>query len=233
MNRNLRKLLIYLIIPALLAGIFIAGYFSGNVRIQELIAPRMNREYGLLENLQNLFLLAIIALTAYGLSRKRIRFEKMLLILVLLGVVFILLEEIDYGRHHYRYLIGNPVIDRGKDRNTDLNIHNLGNLNKIFKLVLDLGMIAVFVLFPLVTWKNRNRTVRYLRPDPWCILTMGVMFLVSWSTKALTGAGRGMDGALRSNTAEFRELIVYYLFLIYLWGLIRRRNYTPKIGTRE
>ncbi|MFH1037410.1 MAG: hypothetical protein V1789_01905 [PVC group bacterium] len=228
MRNYLLKLLIYLIIPVLLAGIFIGGYFSGNVRIQELIAPRTNREYGGLENLQNLFLLAIIALAAYGLSRKRLPFEKALLILVLLGGVFILLEEIDYGRHHYRYLIGDPVNDRGKDTNTDLNIHNRGNINQVFKQTLDIGMIAFFVLFPLITWKSGNRMVRYLRPDPLCILTMGIMLMASRSAKAFNIMGLGMDGALRSNTAEFREVIVYYIFLVYLCGLIFRRGFRPE-----
>ncbi len=225
-RRNyLRKLLVYLVIPLLLSALFIAGYYFGNLRIQEVIAPRMNREYGLLENLQNLFLLAMIALTAYGLYRKRLLFEKILLVMVLLGGIFLLLEEVDYGRLHYRYLIGNPVEDRGKDRNTDLNLHNRGNLNQVFKHTLDFGMIAFFVLFPLATGKSRHRMVRYLRPDPWFIITMVITLLASRTAKAFSGMGLGGDGGLQSNTAEFRELLVYYIFLVYIWELIFRRRY--------
>ncbi len=223
-----KKLLIYLIIPALISLIFVWGYFSGDLRVQELVAPRMNREYGLLENLQNLGLLALIALAVYGLTRKRLRFERVILVCVLAGGVFLFMEEIDYGRFHYRYLIGNPIDSRVKDaegKDSDWNIHNLGNINQLFKRTLDLGMIAFFIIFPLVTWKSTNRLIRYLRPDPWFILTMVTMLAVSRYSKALNMAGLGMDGALRANTAEFRELIVYYVFLIYLLTFIFRRRY--------
>lgn len=226
----IRKLLIYLIIPALISLIFVWGYFSGDLRIQELVAPRMNREYGLLENLQNLGLLALIALAVYGLTRKRLRFERVILACVLAGGIFLFMEEIDYGRHHYRYLIGDPIDDRGRDtegKGSDWNIHNLGNINQLFKRTLDMGMIAFFIIFPLVTWKSTNRMIRYLRPDPWFILTMVAMLAVSRCSKLLVRAGLGMDGVLQSNTAEFRELIVYYVFLIYLLTFIFRRRYVP------
>jgi hypothetical protein len=232
----IRKLLIYLIIPALISLIFIWGYFSGDLRIQELVAPRLNREYGLLENLQNLGLLAVIALTIYGLIRKRLCFKRVILICVLAGGIFLFMEEIDYGRHHYRYLIGDPIDDRGKDaegKGSDWNIHNLGNINQLFKRSLDMGMIAFFILFPLVTWKSINRLIRYLRPDPWFILTMVTMLAVSRYSKALNRAGWGMDGVLQSNTAEFRELIVYYVFMIYLLTFIFRRRYLSILENQQ
>jgi len=225
-----KKLLIYLIIPILISLSFVWGYFSGDLDIQELVAPRINREYGILENLQNLILLALIFLTVYGLIRKRFRFERVILVCVLAGSIFLLLEEMDYGRNHYRYLIGNPIDNRledGERGNIDWNIHNQGNLNQIFKQSLDQGLIAFFVIFSLVTWKSTNRMIRYLRPDHWFILTMVAMLAVSRYSKALNKAGLGMDGALRSNTAEFRELIVYYVFLVFLLTFIFRRRYIP------
>ncbi len=225
-----RKLLIYLIIPALISLIFVWGYFFGDLRIQELVAPRLNREYGLLENLQNLVLLAVIAIAAYGIIRKQLRFERVILFCVLFGGIFLFMEEIDYGRHHYRYLIGDPIDNRIKDvedDNSDWNLHNLGNINQLFKRTLDMGMIAFFIIFPLVTWKSTNRLIRYIRPDPWFILTMVTMIAVSRYAKALNRAGLGMDGALQGNTAEFREIIVYYVFLAYLITFIFRRRYRP------
>jgi len=56
---------------------------------------------------------------------------------------------------------------------------------------------------------------------------MVTMLAVSRYSKALNKAGLGMDGALRSNTAEFRELIVYYVFLVFLLTFIFRRRYIP------
>lgn len=232
----IRKLLIYLIIPALISLVFVWGYFYGDLRIQELVAPLINREYGWLENLQNLGLLLLIALAVYGLTLKRLRFERVILVCVLIGGIFLFMEEIDYGRHHYRYLIGDPIDNRVKDtegEQSDWNLHNQGNLNQLFKHVLDMGMIAFFIFFPLVTWKSTNRLIRYLRPDPWFILTMVVMLAVSRYSKALNRAGLGMGGALQANTAEFREIIVYYVFLVYLLTFIFRRRYISKSGIPE
>jgi len=223
-----KKPLIYLIIPVLISLIFIWGYFSGNLRLQDLIAPVLNREYGLLENFQNLILIAVIILAGYGIARKRLFFEKVILVCVLAGSTFLFMEEIDYGRHHYRYLIGDPIDDRVKDvegNGSDWNIHNQGNLNQIFKQILDQGLIAFFVIFPLVTWKSTNRMIRCLRPDPWFILTMVTMLAVSRYSKALNKAGLGMEGALRSNTAEFREVLIYYVLLIYIITFVFRRDY--------
>ena len=232
----IKKLLVYLIVPSVISLIFVWGYFSGELRIQELVAPRINREYGLLENLQNLILLAVIALAVYGLIRKRLVFERVILVCVLIGTLFLLMEEIDYGRLHYHYLIGDPIHDRVRvteGNGSDWNIHNLGNINQLFEHTLDIGLIVFFIIFPLVTWKSTKHMIRYLRPDPWFILTMVAMLAVSRYSKALNRDGLGLDGALQGNTAEFREIIVYYVFLIYLLTFIFRRRYVPEPEIRQ
>ena len=218
-----RKLLIYLIIPVLISLIFIGGYFSGNLRLRDLIAPVMNREYGLLENFQNLILIVVIIMAVFGIVRKRLLFEKIILGFILAGALFLFLEEIDYGRLHYNYLIGNPLHDRGT--NHDWNLHNLSNVNQFMKLGMDLGMIVFFFVFPLITWNSTNRRIRYLRPDPWFMLTLVAMFIISHIAHAIDGTGLGMDGALRSNTAEFREVLIYYILLIYVITFVSRRDY--------
>ncbi len=224
-REKVRKIIIFLGIPVLLSAIFIGGYFSGNHRLQELVAPLMNREYGLLENFQNLLLLAVILLAGYGIFRKRLLFEKIILGCILIGTLFLFLEEIDYGRLHYYYLIGQPIHDRGN--NQDWNLHNLNQVNLFLKLGLDMGMIIFFIIFPLVSWKSTNRLIRYLRPDPWFILTIIMMFIISRISHALNHAGLGMNGALRRNMAEFREMNIYYVFLLYLVQFIFWRNYLP------
>ena len=227
----IKKLLVYLIVPSGISLIFVWGYFSGDFQIQELVAPWINREYGLLENLQNLCLLAVMVLAVYGLIRKRLVFERVMLVCVLAGTLFLFMEEIDYGRHHYRYLIGDPIDNRIKDveaDSSDWNLHNLGNVNQLFKHTLDIGLIVFFIIFPLVTWKSTKQMIHYLRPDPWFILTMVTMIAVSRYAKVLNKAGLGMDGALQGNTAEFREIIVYYVFLVYLITFIFWRRYVPE-----
>ena len=221
-----RKLLLYLIIPAAISLFFIWSYFSGNLRLQELVAPVINREYGLLENFQNLLLLAVILLSGYGIFRKRLIFEKIILGCFLAGALFIFLEEIDYGILHTNYLAGNPLHDRSA--NHDWNLHNLSDINHFLKLGLDFTLIGFFLVFPLAAWKSTNRIILYLRPDLWFILTLTAMFIISRIAHALNRTDLGMDGALRNNMAEFREVNVYYIFLVYLIEFIFRRDYLTK-----
>lgn len=225
------KLLIYLIIPVLISCFFIGGYFSGDLGLQQLIAPIINREYGLLENFQNLLLLSLIIMTGYGIIRKRHIFEKIVLGCILLMVLFLFLEEIDYGRLHYSYLIGNPLTDRGT--NNDWNIHNLSNFNQFMKRGLDLFMIGFFCIFPIVSWKSKSPMVRYFRPDPWFIVIIITMFVISHLAHMINNAGLVMDGALKNNMAEFREVNIYYIFLIYLIDFIFRRKYCLNSGSAK
>lgn len=224
-----KKLVIYVVVPAALTLPLIAAYFSGIDWLQQLVAPRFNRELGLLENLQNAFLLAIIVMTAYGIRRKPFRAEKAVMIILMLGTVFVLLEEIDYGKHYYDYMIGRPwYADTGFR-----NIHNMGDTTDVLKRFADIGMVLFFVVLPLAFAKSRNDLLRYITPDRFFILTMITMFAISKLAHFLADAGVGTTGPIRKNISEFRELLVYYVFMIYLLGLVFRRDYTSYKGRAE
>ena len=82
-SATMRKLVIYLVVPAGVTLALILAYFSGVSWLQALVSPRIagmhpdsSREFGLLENLQNLYLLGIVVVAAWAVKRKTLRIEK-------------------------------------------------------------------------------------------------------------------------------------------------------------
>jgi len=67
--------------------------------------------------------------------------------------------------------------------------------------------------------ETRNRTLRLLVPSKWVLAAVAVTIVVSWLAHVLDDAGlgiiNGVQGNLHLNISEFRELNIYYLFLVY------------------
>ncbi len=228
-----KKIVVYFVIPAVVTLALIAGYFSGIGWVQQAVSPRIpqlgpssGREFGLLENIQNLLLLVIIATTAGGARRKALRLEKAAMAFLTVFAVFILLEEIDYGRHYYEYFAGIPPHEAAQVR----NIHNVGNLTNVIKGCLNVGMGLLFVVFPLAFAKSRSPALRYLAPDRWCILTMVAMVGCSRLAHALRDAGWDTQLTVNKNISEFREVSIYYIFMVYLYTLVFHRTYAANLS---
>ena len=220
---SLKKITVFLLIPGIGSALLIAAYFSGTPWLRAIISPSINREYGLLENLQLLMLLIIIACAAFGIVIKRTRTEKTIMAVILAASLFMFLEEFDYGLHYYRLLTGNPLVDSETEK--FINVHNIGEASPKFKLVGDLTLIVLFIVFPLFFSRSRNRLLRYLTPDRFFILTVILMFVISRIAHVLEDGGVGGAGSLHGSISEFRELLTYYVFALYFFELVFRRNY--------
>ena len=225
-----RKVAIYLIVPALVSLALILAYFSGLSWLQALVSPRIagmhpdsSREFGLLENLQNLYLLAIVAVAACAVKRKTLRIEKAAFAALVLFSLLVFLEEIDYGLHHYEYSKGITFFQAAQTR----NLHNIGDANKVLKRLVDAMMILLFVIAPLAFAKSRRPLLRYLTPDRYAILTMAAMFTLSRLAHFLRDVGAGTPGTISKNISEFRELTIYYIFLVYLADIVFYRRFAP------
>jgi hypothetical protein len=228
---SLNKITIFLIIPAALNLILIAAYFSGIGWLQEIISPSINREYGLVENLQIIFLLGIVVIAAFGLKIKKTRLERWIMAVILLGALFIFLEEIDYGLHFYKLISSQPL---GEVESPEyINIHNIGNNTSRFKNVGDIGMIFLFIIFPLIFSRSRHSLIRYLTPDRLFIATMVLMLVISKFAHILGDCGVGNHGTLHGAISEFREVIIYYIFAVYFFELVFRRNYSSQSIRRQ
>jgi len=91
----------------------------------------------------------------------------------------------------------------------------------------DAGIIVMFVLFPLFCADSTRPLVRYLVPDRFSILTAISMVAVSKLAHALKDAGIGGRGTISKNISEFRELLIYYIFIVYLIEVMFRRAFQP------
>jgi len=219
----------HLVLPAVMSLVLIGMYFSGQTYLQNLVAPTMktmplfsSREFGMLEMLQNFLLLYICFYTIRCfLAASNVSIKVFALMLTILAV-FTLLEEIDYGAHFFEYMGGQH---RSLDvENWDRNWHNKigsGGVQNVsyMKMAVNVAILAGFVLGPLLLGNSRNPVIRILVPSKWMIATVVLIVLLSqlahWLDDAGHGVIDGVAGNLYLNISEFRELNMYYLFLLY------------------
>lgn len=235
---DLRRLSVFVLIPVVVTLVCLGLYFSGVPWMERLVAPSMDgmyvntwREFGLVENLQNLLLLATIAVTVTGLGRKPHLWERLLLGAIGLLALFVFLEEVDYGLHWYEWLRGIGADEAAEVRNW----HNQSGRTSVLKRVVDVGMLTGFVLLPLLLRGRAGPVVDYLLPSRWFAATLVCVIGLSELAHALNDAGLNPDGALESNMSEFRETITYYAGLVYVVEFVffrRSPGLPPGTATR-
>jgi len=205
--------------PTMVVGLMVYMYFSGIEWMQTLVAPRKNREFGLLENLQNVILILAAVVAAQGIRRKTLMLEKIAFFIVLLGSVFLLLEELDYGIHFMELLRGETI---------KVDIRNLHNLNDsrylpLIDLIVFSILILFFCIYPLAARRSSNPWVRYLAPEFYSIGTVVSMVAVFQIAYFIYTQDVPHNLSLNSNTTEFDEVFVYYIFFIYFFELVYKR----------
>ena len=114
--------LIFVAIPCAINLLLVGMYFSGIPFIQHLVVPNLPnmvqaREFGILENLQNIYLLGMTFMGVMAIRIKEAPLEKIGAVLFTIFAAFIFLEEIDYGLHWKEYLAGTPLEEQQQVRN--------------------------------------------------------------------------------------------------------------------
>jgi hypothetical protein len=224
------------VLPSALTLAMLGLYYSGIAPLQAIVAPILPglhsfswREFGALEHIQTLMLLAIVILLADAVIRLREPSLKWASALLCAAFVFVFLEEVDYGFHIYELLTGSN--QSLSPDNWNRNLHNrsteLGTEYEFFmKSSGDLALLLAFVIAPFMLRNARNATIRLLRPSRWMAATVVVMAVFSVVAHALEDAGLGVidgvPGPLTRNASEFRELNMYYMFLLYFFELRER-----------
>jgi len=212
----------YWIFPSILSGIFIYMYFSGIPFLQELVSPSINREFGLLENVQLIFLLICISLSIKGITKSQIKFDKLIFTLLALGFTFLFLEEIDYGLHYLEFF-------NLREAETEVrNLHNQGNLLGYMKKTMYAVVFIFFIILPFLQEKFNKFYLATWIPSKLIIIT--AMCLTIWSQIAqfIYHSTIETNNSLEKNISEYEELLVYYLFLVYVIEMIQRKN--PKFA---
>ena len=214
----------YWIFPTIIGGILVAMHFSGISWMQTFISPSTHRELGAPENIQNLIIFSVIIIAIQGAKRKVWKIEKSAFVIVAATSLFLLLEEMDYGRHIYKYFI-DPTF---KWEIWNVHFMQQGLLNKILLVVVYTMLPLFFCLLPFVARKSSNLWLKYLSPEPHSLGTVLGMVLVSQISQFLNNLDTFAEFSRQSGMimSEFGEGYVHLLFFLYFYEIIYKRH-TP------
>lgn len=211
------------IIPLAVLIPLLIMYFSGVVWAQEIVCPSIDREFGVAENLQIVLLLMILVVNIIATARKKDRIEKVIFTLLAFFTLFVLLEEIDYGAHFLSYFKGNSdtffLELTGKT-----NVHNLGNNAKIFKRSIYPLMLVLFIISPFYVQKFKNPVIKYLIPSKWFLITAIITIFSYVVPRLIVELNILEDGGFGINIGEFSEIMIYYIFFLYLYEIIFKKD---------
>jgi len=210
-------------------------YFSGISLLQQIIVPTIPhlheaswREFGLPEILQNVFLLAIIAILFCAAIKKTARLDKCLYGFATLAFLFLFLEELDYGIHYYEIITGDLTHGGARNWHNQSGDDGKQNAGKI-KKVLDAATILLFVLLPLISrlkWLKSISSRTVVVPVGYFVGAIVIAVILSKFAHKLDDAGygviNGIQGQLHNNISEFRETSMYYIYLLYALQLVSK-----------
>lgn len=207
--------LLYWGYPLIVSFILMMCYFQGPDWIQELAASSYNREFGLVENTQNILLL-FTSYVAFRLFRiPHSRWLRIAYLLIFLTALFVFLEEIDYGHHYINY-----INDAGADQlRINHNIHNIPNVNNQLRLFF-YCLIAIFIIIlPFFPSRRLPRLLTHFVSNIRLQLTVLAFLVISKMAGTFNNLSDRTNMALNGNISEFEELPLYYLFLMYVYSL--------------
>ena len=215
----------YWIFPAALLSLLMALFFSGIPIFVKIINPPLNREWGMLENIQLVIVAVMIGVSFYAMWTKGPKLQKLGFGLIFVFAVFVFLEEIDYGAHFREYFSG--------ERRSQLsiltgvyNIHNRGQYTAaIIKRSVYFLMLIIFIIAPYLKHAIKNDLISYLIPYPKIVLTAVLTVLVELTARLLVPLNNLRLENLTMDIGEFSEIMVYYVFLLYVIQLAFEKEF--------
>jgi len=219
----------YWIFPYLLLIILMIFYFLGTHFLVEIVVPESNREYGLLENIQLVLILGIIILSLYVVFTNHALLQKLGFGLLGVMAIFIFLEEMDYGDHFIKLFTEGNQRSFYFEKFGKVNVHNQkGDILVYMRRTPYVIIFILFTILPFVDKKYFHPIFSYIIPKPRMAL-MIVLFAFAYITpRWLVDFNIFEVGSLGigDNIGEFTELIVYYIFFIYIYHIIFDKNWT-------
>ncbi len=213
----------YWIFPYVLLLVLMGMYFSGVDFLAMLVAPESNREYGILENVQLIFILGIIIISFYVLIKKPNKLQKLGFGLLAILAIFIFLEEMDYGDHFIWYF------SHGTQRSAFLeafgtnSVHNQeGDILMYMRRTPYVIIFILFTILPFINKKYFHPLINYIIPKPRMALMILLFIIAYLAPRVLVDYNIFEEGSLAEGDSigEFTELIVYFIFLIYVYHIV-------------
>jgi asparagine N-glycosylation enzyme membrane subunit Stt3 len=222
---SFKKHFIYWILPSSFTLACTLIYFYNLFGLEDFIAPKINREFGLIENVQLLLLILIFLRAIKGIRTREAKIEKYGFLLVAIVTAFMILEEIDYGLHYYDYLTGKPQITQVVIFDKKVrNIHNNGPMQNLFKLTAYGIIIIFFVIFPLMPlrFKEKHAVLNFLSPSRFIISTAVCLLILNQIALYLYHKYNSPTRSLTANVSEFEEIMIYYIVLLYISEMVKK-----------
>lgn len=191
-----------------------------------------NHELGLLESLQNVFLLVALVLMLLAAMRAQDAALRGWLLFIALGTFWLLGEETSWGQHYFNWQTGGwfaAINDQG-----ETNIHNTpgGWFDQKPRAILLFGMILGAVAHPLVKWARNGRGL-FDKPA-WLAPTLASLPPVVFSqigalperiddlNDALQLWSFRVQEVLQYRSSEMEEVFMYLFFITYTLSLSGR-----------
>lgn len=230
-SMSFRKHLIYWIIPSIVLLACILTFYLNWLGLSDVIAPPINREFGIVENIQNILLILIFFIALKGFRARKTKIEKYSYAIIMAITVFMFLEEIDYGLHYYDHLTGREEITKLIVFDSEVrNIHNNAKLIlNVMKMAAYVVVCFFFVVLPLLPekLKNKSRWLDFLSPSKFIITSAISMLLLNQVALYFYKRYEYANHSLDANVSEFEETMIYYIILLYLVELLNKPQGIP------
>ena len=220
MRTSLRKHIIYWILPSAISIACIFIYFFDFFGLSYLIANPINREFGIVENLQLVLLMLIFFVATKGIKNNTNKRARQCFRFLAAACILLFLEEIDYGLHYRDYFTS---YDSGAvmmiDYNTEIrNLHNNGKITNVSKMISYATIVGLFVVIPLIpsTTREKYPFYKHLSPSRLIVMTAVCLLIVNNLALYFYRYTEHPNSALNGNISEFEEIMTYYIFLLYI-----------------
>lgn len=196
-------------------------YFFDIFNLGFVIAPAINREFGVLENLQLVIILVILYRAIVGYRTAKDKLGKLIFALLTFFSIFIFLEEMDYGLHIQNLLAGKYAeeLQQNTLSSPPRSIHNMGDLTKYIKLTTYIMLVVYFVILPLINRFTdiKNVLLKKIIPSHYFIFTLLSMFVLNRVALYLDKLVQNDQySSLHANVSEFEEVYIYYIVLLFV-----------------
>ena len=182
-----------------------------------------NSEYGLVENLHNVFLFwsTFFAGLALYAARYEGHWLKTWIAIGIIGSFYTFLEEMSYGQHWFDW--HTPEDFRELNDQNETNFHNMSSwLDQKPRLILEIGVLVGGIIIPLLRKyapKKLPKRFEAIYPPSYLWLVAVLAIVPRMVERFVDAIGKG-EWEPFVRTSEMQELFVYYfvmLYFIYLW----------------
>ena len=190
---------------------------------------RVYREYGLIENATALMLLGAVFLFLVCLKKAETPWEKGWLLILAVGAIYFLGEEISWGYHFFHYDIDADLVALNDQQ--EPNLHNLTGtfeilFDKLPRQLLSIGIVIGGVLGCVADRKPswpKNASVCRLIPSGNTLFIAVVANIVSVPEKIADHVFSETPQwlMLGNDSGELKECLIAFFILLYAYGLYR------------